>query len=78
MIARIIAADAAGRMRPSMLSDQQLMELLFTPDNATEARETLEGDEDDACSWKGIMCTDDGRNVTEVIWGSNFVHFKVR
>ena len=46
----------AGRINPSMLSDQQLMELFFTPDDFDKAREALGGDEDDACSWEGVRC----------------------
>ena len=49
----------AGRMNADMLTEQQVFELFFTPDNHEDAHELLEGDENDACSWVGIGCDDD-------------------
>ena len=53
-------STAAGRINTDMLTDQQVMELFFTPDSYKDARAILRGDENDACSWSGIKCDDNG------------------
>ena len=76
LIRLIGAIDAAGRFNTSMLSDHQLMELLVTPDDVAQARENLKGDEDDACSWKGITCNDENDCVTQISWHSSGLKVK--
>ena len=68
-------STTAGRINTDMLSEQQVMELFFTPDNHEDARDLLEGDEDDACSWTGIECDDDGR-IFQIKWENtdNILH----
>ena len=66
---------AAGRVDPSMLSDQQRMELFFTPDDYEQSRGEFGGDEDDACTWKRTECNNDGR-LTSISWHSSFVKLK--
>ena len=56
-----------GRVDASMLTQQQMMELFFTPSDYNTAREQLRGAEDDACSWTRVNC-DDGKNITWIIW----------
>ena len=55
-----------GRMHKDQLSDHQLMEMFFTPDNFAQAREALGGTEDDSCSWNHVTC-ESGR-VTRISW----------
>ena len=55
-----------GRFEKSMLSDQDRMDLFFTPEKPEEARRELSGDEADACSWTGISC--DQGSVTHIDW----------
>ena len=65
----LLSVDIAniGRVNPSTLSDQQLMELFFTPKDYESTRRELEGDEDNACTWRGVRCT--GSNeVTLIDW----------
>ena len=62
-----IDATLAGRCDPSMLTQQQMVELFFTPEDPKEAREHLKGDPDDACTWEGIDCTEDG-DIREILW----------
>ena len=59
-------AQGLGRFEMSMLSDQDRMDLFFTPEKTQEVRRELSGDEADACSWAGIMCKDG--NVTHIDW----------
>ena len=62
-------SDALGRFNPSMLSNEQVMELLFVPSDFAKARAQLGGDEDDACTWKGVTCTAD--TITNITFGSH-------
>ena len=67
-------STAAGRINTHMLTDQQLMELFFTPDNYEDARAILSGDENDACSWGGIECDVYDGYIKSVGWDRrNFV-----
>ena len=59
--------NALGRFDRSMLSDHQMMELLFTPGDAEVARESLGGSEDDACTWKGVHCNA-AQRVEKILW----------
>ena len=59
-----------GRMQPSMLSEQQRMELLFTPNDASNGRKSLGENEDDACTWNGVDCND-SMQVTRINWGAS-------
>ena len=63
-----IDAVGTGRMHPFMLSDQQMMELFFTPDKPEIARARLGGDADDACTWTNVQC-EEGR-VTDISWNN--------
>ena len=67
--------SALDRVDPSMLSEQQRMELLFTPDNYEEARKLLKGDESDACTWEGVYC-DDFRHIGTISWHIDRVHLE--
>ena len=58
-----------------MLSDQQRMELCFTPDNPVKAREGLRGDPDDACTWERLKCDSD-KNIIAVRWHSAWQHLE--
>ena len=56
-----------GRVDRAMLTDQQMMELLFTATNHLLSRVELGGDECNACSWNGVTCSD--RKVVEkILW----------
>ena len=64
-----IDSTLAGRVDSSMLTQQQMVELFFTPDDPLEARENLKGDPDNACTWEGIECTESG-NIHRIEWCS--------
>ena len=69
----VLSADEShiGRMNPSMLSDQQMIELFFTPDDFDVAHAHLGGSTSDACSWVGVGCADDGdETIEEIDWHS--------
>ena len=51
-----IDVPGLGRADLSMLSETQVMELFFVPDDYDYAREHLEGDASDACTWTGLEC----------------------
>ena len=71
MFTLLISADNhTGRFDPAMLDDHQLMELFFTPDEADPGEYHQSGDRDDACSWKGVKCTEASNHVTEINWAS--------
>ena len=54
----LLAADVPGlgRVDLSMLSETQVMELFFVPDDYEDSREHLKGDASDACTWTGMEC----------------------
>ena len=54
----------AGRIDHSMLSDSQLLELLFVPENEAIFRESMIGDDETACSWPGVHCDADARIIS--------------
>ena len=54
-----------GRFDPSMLTEQQMLELFFTPQDENEARADLRGDADDGCTWMGITCTYEYEETTK-------------
>ena len=58
-----------GRFDPSMLTEQQMLELFFTPKDVNEARADLRGDADDGCTWTGIYCNNH-ENITRIEWCS--------
>ena len=68
----LLSADIAniGRFNVAMLSDHDLMGVFLSPDDYEAAREQLGGDEDDACTWKGISCDED-LNITSIDWHSS-------
>ena len=61
----------AGRVDRSMLTDHQLMQIFFTPDDFEEARRELGGDEDNACLWAGVTCIPAHR-IDTIEWDRNF------
>ena len=67
----LLSADFSltGRCDPSMLTQQQMVELFFTPDFPQKSREDLKGDPDDACTWEGVECTDAG-DIHRIQWQS--------
>ena len=62
----------AGRFDSSMLTQQHMVTLFFTPDDPEKSREDLKGDPDDACTWEGIECTEDG-DIYRILWESGDV-----
>ena len=70
----LLAADIPGIGRPEavLLTDQQRMELLFTPKHEAESRAALQGDLFDSCSWNGISCAAGGE-VMIINWSSGNV-----
>ena len=64
-----IDTTIAGRCDSSMLTQQQMVELFFTPDDPDKSRKDLKGDPDDACTWEGIECTASG-NIHRIEWCS--------
>ena len=64
-----------GRFDAHMLTEQQMLELFFTPINEEDARADLRGDADDGCTWTGVTCTDSG-SITKIEWCSWDVHLK--
>ena len=61
LIVSLCDSPQIGRMHRDMLTEQQIFELFFTPDNYEDAQKKLKGDENDACTWTGIECDDDGK-----------------
>ena len=61
-----------GRINPSMLSDQQFMELFFTSDDADQSHARFGGDIDDACTWNGVTCNDN-KQITEIIFLHEYI-----
>ena len=59
--------EALGRVDALMLTDQQCMELFFTPDSIARSRSHLGGVEGDACTWDGVHCDFNAR-ITRIIW----------
>ena len=56
-----------GRMRPCMLSDQQMMELFITPIDADWHEIGLGNDRDTACTWSGVTCSSES-TVSSIDW----------
>ena len=73
----LVSADISqtGRMHPSMLSDQQMVELFFTSADYEASRLQLQGEADDACTWRGVTCTD-GHRVEKIYWHDSCVAVK--
>ena len=72
MFTLLTSADThIGRFDPAMLTDQQLMELFFTPDDRRSQNYGEFADPDDVCSWDGVTCTNDG-TVQNISWSSVF------
>ena len=55
---KLLTADVPGlgRVDLSMLSETQVMELFFVPDDYEDSRDHLKGDASDACTWTGLEC----------------------
>ena len=66
-----------GRFDPSLLSDLQCVELLYTPNNPKDLRQQLGGNEDDVCSFHGITCDPNDR-VQRIRWSSVFIFGRKR
>ena len=68
---KLFSMDIAGlgRIDPSALTDQHMMELFFVPKNFEDSRKALLGDEDDACSWNDVLC-DEANQIIEIDWHS--------
>ena len=63
------AESPIGRFDASMLTDHQMMELFFIPDD-TDPKEYCGSDGcdiDDSCTWRGITCSRNG-SVLRIIW----------
>ena len=58
-----------GRFDPSMLTDQQMLELFFIPEDENDARSELKGEADDGCTWEGVNCENEA-NITRIQWCS--------
>ena len=72
----LISADThIGRFDPAMLTDHQLMELFFTPDETDPGQYHRSGDQDDPCSWKGVLCTEE-KSVLKIKWSSMALDIK--
>ena len=68
MLTLLIAIDDhIGRFDPSMLTQQQMMELFFTPDESDPHEYAEPRFLDDACAWNGITCGAEGL-VEEIEW----------
>ena len=65
-------ATPAGRFAADMLTPQQRMELLFTPDDDEDARAQLKGDPEDACTWLKVQCDRD-ENFQKISWYSTYL-----
>ena len=59
----------AGRFDPGMLSEQDIVELLFTPNDYEAARAALSGEADDACTWNSVVCNEQ-REIIKIMWNS--------
>ena len=57
-----ISADVSmiGRFDASMVPEQQILDLFFTPNDPKTARRYLGGDADDGCTWNGVHCSTAG------------------
>ena len=65
----LLTADISGlsRFNRAMLSETQVMELFFVPDDYDDAREHLQGDASDACTWTGLECNTN-KQVMHIDW----------
>ena len=65
----LLTADMSGlgRVNRAMLSETQVMELFFVPDDYDDSREKLKGDASDACTWKGLECNTN-KQVMRIDW----------
>ena len=62
MLILAISSDGpVGRVDVGSLTDQQHMELFFVPDYEKAIHGVFGGDPDDACTWKGVTCSEDER-----------------
>ena len=59
----------AGRFDPRMLSEQDTIELFFTPDDYESARRSLCGEADDACTWIHVSCNSQ-REIIRIAWNA--------
>ena len=66
--------SAIGRMHSSNLTDQQCMELFFTPKDEEIVRQQLSPNPDDCCSWTGVHCED--QIVTDIYWHDDAVQLE--
>ena len=65
----ILCADTVmmGRFDASMVPEQQMLELFFTPNDQEDARTELGGDADDGCTWNGVLCSATGA-IEKIEW----------
>ena len=66
--------SAIGLMHASNLTDQQCMELFFTPKNEESMCQNLSFNADDCCIWAGVHCED--QIVTDIYWHDDAVHLE--
>ena len=64
-----------GRFDPATLTEQEVMEIMFAPDNFDQARVQLGGGGEDRCSWLGVECNK-AKNVTSIIWHGTVIALK--
>ena len=74
LVSFAVDPSCIGRFDPSMLSDQNRMELFMTFDDPNAVKECLRGDPLDACTWSGITCKDD--SIVKIHWISLFESVK--
>ena len=67
LIALTMDIVGLSRIDPSTLTDQQMIELFFSPDDFEASRVAFRGDEDDACSWNSVKCDEFGY-IVEFHW----------
>ena len=67
----VLTADipSLSRVDPSAFTDQQMMELFFTPTIPRAARMAIGGIDEDACTWYNVTC-DASHHIIGVNWYS--------
>ena len=56
-----------GRINTAMLSDLEIMEIMYTPLNDQPAHKVLKGDPNDVSTWEGVRCDDEG-HIVVISW----------
>ena len=65
-------ASGLGRFDASMLTDQQAIELFYTPKDYDKARKALGGKDSDACTWQDVEC-DEAQQIVRIDWHESFI-----